>query len=133
MESTWYVFFSLDLERWVIDWFYFFIQGAEYVVESTDLFTTIEKCQPHIEAGAKKVIIATSSTDAPMFVFGVNQNKYTRKETILSNASCTINCLAPLAKFVHEKFGIDRGSVIVQTSFELGRDTADERSNQVFH
>jgi hypothetical protein len=50
-----------------------------------------------------------------------------------SNASCTINCLAPLAKFVHEKFGIDRGSVIVQTSFELGRDTADERSNQVFH
>jgi len=113
MESTWYVFFSLDLERWVIDWFYFFIQGAEYVVESTDLFTTIEKCQPHIEAGTKKVIIATSSTDAPMFVFGVNQNKYTRKETMLSNALCTINCLAPLAKFVHEKFGIDRGSVIV--------------------
>jgi glyceraldehyde 3-phosphate dehydrogenase len=66
-----------------------------------------------------------------MFVPGVNHWKYTGEETILSNASCTIHCLALLAKVVHEKFGIDQGSVIIQTSFELERDTVDERSNQV--
>ncbi len=113
--------------------YFVFIQGAEYVVESNNLFTTIEKCQAHIEAGAKKVIIATSSTDAPMFVPGINHWKYTEEETILSNASCTINCLAPLAKVVHEKFGIDQGSVIFKTSFELERDTVDEQLNKVFH
>ncbi len=68
-----------------------------------------------------------------MFVLGVNQDKYTGKETILSNASCTINYLAPLAKVVHEKFGIDRAPVIFNTSFKLARDNSDERSNQVFH
>ena len=112
--------------------FFFFIQGAEYVVESTGAFTTIEKCQAHIEAGAKKVIITAPSTDAPMFVPEINQRKYTGEETILSNASYTINCLALLAKVVHENFGIGQASVAIQTSFELGRDTADEPSNQVF-
>jgi glyceraldehyde 3-phosphate dehydrogenase len=113
--------------------YFVFIQGAEYVVESTDIFTTLKKCQAHIEAGAKKVIITAPSTDVPMFVPGINHWKYTEEETILSNASCTINCLAPLAKVVHEKFGIDQGSVIFKTSFELERDTVDEQLNKVFH
>jgi glyceraldehyde 3-phosphate dehydrogenase len=78
------------------------------------------------------VIITAPSTDAPMFVPGINQRKYTGEETILSNASYTINCLALLAKVVHENFGIGQVSVAIQTSFELGRDTADEPSNQVF-
>jgi glyceraldehyde-3-phosphate dehydrogenase/erythrose-4-phosphate dehydrogenase len=84
----------------------FFFQGAEYVVESTGVFTTVDECQSHIQASAKKVIITESSGDAPMFVMGANEDKYTGEETVLSNASCTTNCLAPFAKVVHEKFGI---------------------------
>ena len=83
-----------------------FLKGAEYVVESTGVFTTVDKCQPHLQAGAKKVVITAPSADAPMFVMGVNEDKYTGNETVVSNASCTTNCLAPLAKVVHEKFGI---------------------------
>lgn len=83
--------------------------GAEYVVESTGLFLTKEKAQGHIDAGAKKVVMsAPSKDDTPMFVMGVNNDTYAGQE-IVSNASCTTNCLAPLAKVIHDKFGIIEG------------------------
>lgn len=84
--------------------------GAEYVVESTGLFLTKEKAQGHIDAGAKKVIMsAPSKDDTPMFVMGVNQDKYTSDMQFVSNASCTTNCLAPVAKVLNDKFGIESG------------------------
>ena len=83
--------------------------GAEYVVESTGLFLTKEKCQAHIDAGAKRVIMsAPSKDDTPMFVYGVNHNKYAG-EAFVSNASCTTNCLAPVVKVLNDNFGIVEG------------------------
>jgi len=84
--------------------------GAEYVVESTGLFLEKSKAQGHIDAGAKKVIMsAPSKDDTPMFVMGVNHNKYTTDMNFVSNASCTTNCLAPIAKVLHDNFGIVEG------------------------
>ena len=83
--------------------------GAEYVVESTGLFLTKEKCQAHLDAGAKRVIMsAPSKDDTPMFVYGVNHNKYAG-EAFVSNASCTTNCLAPVVKVLNDNFGIIEG------------------------
>ncbi|CAF2140465.1 unnamed protein product [Rotaria magnacalcarata] len=104
--------------------------GAEYIIESTGVFTTIDKCQSHLQAGAKKVIITAPSADAPMFVMGVNEDKYTGKETVLSNASCTTNCLAPLAKVIHEKYGIVEALMTTVHSYTATQKTVDGPSNK---
>ena len=99
---------------------------AEYVVESTGLFLTKEKSQAHIEAGAKKVIMsAPSKDDTPMFVCGVNLDAYTPDMTFVSNASCTTNCLAPIAKVLNDKFGIKDGLMTTVHSVTATQKTVD--------
>jgi len=83
--------------------------GVKYVIEASGVFTTIEKANAHIQGGAEKVLITAPSADAPMFVMGVNHTSYTPDMNIVSNASCTTNCLAPLAKVINDKFGIAEG------------------------
>jgi glyceraldehyde 3-phosphate dehydrogenase len=100
--------------------------GAEYVVESTGLFLTKEKAQAHIEAGAKYVVMsAPSKDDTPMFVCGVNQDSYVKGTQFVSNASCTTNCLAPIAKVLNDKFGITDGLMTTVHSTTATQKTVD--------
>ena len=100
--------------------------GAEYIVESTGLFLTKEKAQGHLTAGAKKVIMsAPAKDDTPMFVMGVNHNKYTKDMDFVSNASCTTNCLAPIAKVLHDNWGIKEGLMTTVHSTTATQKTVD--------
>jgi len=104
--------------------------GADVVIESTGLFLTKETCQKHLDAGAKKVIqSAPSKDDTPMFVYGVNHDQY-KGEAIVSNASCTTNCLAPLAKVLNDKWGIKRGLMTTVHAATATQKTVDGPSNK---
>ena len=105
--------------------------GAEYIVEGTGAYNTAEKCQAHLDAGAKKVIItAPAKDDSPTFVVGVNQNEYRPDMNVVSNASCTTNCLAPLCKVLEDNFGIEQGLMATIHAATSKQTVVDKRNNK---
>lgn len=104
--------------------------GAEYIAEATGKFTSAEKAKAHISAGAKKVIITAPGKETPMFVMGVNHDKYQKDMQIVSNASCTTNCLAPLAKIINDNFGIEEGLMTTIHSYTATQLTVDGPSKK---
>uniref|UniRef100_A0A6G1SEQ3 Glyceraldehyde-3-phosphate dehydrogenase n=1 Tax=Aceria tosichella TaxID=561515 RepID=A0A6G1SEQ3_9ACAR len=106
--------------------------GADYIVESTGVFTTKDKVSAHFQGGAKKVVISAPSQDAPMFVMGVNHENYKPDVTIVSNASCTTNCLAPLAKIINDNFGIEQGLMTTVHATTATQKTVDGPSGKMW-
>jgi len=104
--------------------------GAEYIIESTGFFTDKDKAALHIEAGAKKVIISAPSKDASMFVMGVNHQNLKADDTVISNASCTTNCLAPVAKVLNDNFGISEGLMTTIHAATATQKTVDSPSSK---
>ena len=104
--------------------------GAEYILECSGINTTVERASEHLKAGAKKVVISAPSKDAPMFVMGVNHDTYTKDMTVVSNASCTTNCLAPLAKVINDNFGIVEGLMTTVHSATNTQKTVDAPSKK---